>query len=666
MPKYYNTDKLKESFANYGGINLTGNQTVPGEADWSRGFGDNACFFLQKGSDDYPFNQESYNPFGKPYAGSEPGPVYNKSLDDVCNGLYDMSYQMYTLSKQSTDYTGVMYVGAKKSLNPDSEGNLIKFLDVNEITKTSVEDDQDPLQIIPCILFDVTNVIKMNEVDFVKSSSSPDQGRDYILSGNDFVNERGQNVNDFIMDNVDGVYDVSTLSASGTQGSVKIVKVGFKNSSSEEYAGKYYGRINFLEVQFTGITTGNSPAYLYFTIYFNPEFFYEERLGNPDNVDVWSYYDKDDPYNIWYTGDLYTKVHDKAVASGDSHNTNEFILSIDSSELSSNIVFNILKDKRYSRHRFNTVLTLDRRIFEGTANGVHKLTEGETDYRTKMNFYIFYSSDDAPGEVTKREAVRKILSDYVDANYSEAIKYVKVDDFGSSAGGDKVTGNVIKYVYPELDSSYKVYIRPLVDLVSGDYSGEDDFTTNKIRLSVKGVDFAFKSNGSSIPPFYTKLTSRGEVYQVITPCVVRNKIVENPSDTSFNKTLMNFPMIAHTFVEDENDNIDPSKYDYLQNYFPDVIELVENVGSGIQWDVSDSPQIKFKKLFTYTAIVLSGADPQFLDDTTPLAQALKADPSLFYQVTMDGNKIKYFQFTISGTVYYVVNKNVKEIESSGV
>ena len=243
----FSLDKIEKSFDMYSGINLTGTNVIPDNPEeWnsSIGYNDNACFYIKKGTDDYPYNQESYEPFGVPYLDPKPeerATAFEKSLRDVNNSLYDMSYKMYNMSKVN-EITGgpgtvdALYYGiSDASISGDQGTQYKKFININTIER---KDDEN--MIIPYILLEICGAIKALEKDYVKLNGREDDLIDLKKIGTSFmIGEK--NIVDHIKENT-----IGELFNACTTFSFDIPSIGFKNVENDYVkASNAYGRFNF-------------------------------------------------------------------------------------------------------------------------------------------------------------------------------------------------------------------------------------------------------------------------------------------------------------------------------------------------------------------------------------------------------------------------------------
>lgn len=647
----FSLDKIEKSFDMYSGINLTGTNVIPDNPEgWnsSTGYNDNACFYIKKGTDDYPYNQESYEPFGVPYLDPKPEEretAFEKSLRDVNNSLYDMSYKMYNMSKVN-EITGgpgtvdALYYGiSDASISGDQGTQYKKFININTIER---KDDEN--MIIPYILLEICGAIKALEKDYVKLNGREDDLIDLKKVGTSFmIGEK--NIVDHIKENT-----IGELFNACTTFSFDIPSIGFKNVENDYVkASNAYGRFNFAIISLK-IEKGGTKA-VYFKVYFNPDTFFYERLGNESKIDVWFYREGDDPYNLNYDGQFYSKLIEEA-EKYDDKKIPTTVLNIDVNDLQEHVLKDYRKNNRYSRHTSFISYTLERRIFNRVANGIHKLGDGETDYKTTETFYVFYSSKTKPSSTNIRNVLKSEMLSFVRDNYYEDLRsFTNTTDFNGES--ETFITDVINYVYPELNVQFSVYIRRWPNLKSVPINTPGIGSDTVFEITSEGVSTALNTTNPSDPPFYT--TSRGKVYKYIQPCYVKGK------DNTYNDKVMGYPQIA--YVVNQSTETDASLSDFTFGYKPIVLDLFEPQSQDPNWKSDASNVEKLSKLLTYAAIIFSQADKNILNEGTPLLTALRNDENLEFDIAYDNTDLmpNVISFKISGRKYTIISPKVTSV-----
>lgn len=595
----------------------------------------NEGFYICKGDVGYPHNQESFNPFGESYDSKYQFPVFDRSLKDVVNGLYDTNMVMNNISKQADgdkeNCTDVFYFGSKT--NPDKDSAIERLVNLNTIESGA---NANAASVIPRLLIDICRRIKVNEEEFAKGNSEYDRPKMITITDNDGVQQ--------IRQYLDGLFGYD-------QDEVKITSITFHNSYPESkkigHVAKFTVKISKqIRNQDTGITV---------TVYLDPDHFFESNLGNPNNVDVWSYYDSDDPYNLYYMNELFTKISEKAENAPEYYNK-DYDIDISPIELQDKVIKNImLETPKFKRHSKMMTYDLKRRVFSNATSGtnqIHKRTTSEHDLITTMRFYIFYSSESIPSAATIIQKIKDVIRETSDKNATEIKRYVKTVDFGGDNPSTWVP-NVISYVYPELEDTTTVFIRPFTSLSSSDPENYK-VNTDILKISSDGLNYVISATQDQ-PPTYSDPAKRGKFYQIVVPCFPKYLVMETPNGIETINKILKLPFLAYVInkeaVVQGNDN---SSYDFLQNYSQKCIDIVNNDTSGIQWNTNDSDSIKLQKILMFCAMVFSGANSSLLSINTPLLTALQQDGAIQFSCEHDINgvvnqvhfKLGVFDYTI--------------------
>lgn len=635
----YEKELIDESFEKYKNIQLNGG---------NNGTDDNVCFYIQRGSVDYPFNQEDYLPFGSKY--KEDGtqdpiselnpPVYTKSVNRVINGLYDTSKQMYTISKDETDaqLMDVLYIGAPKDLSEQQESGIANLIAVNDFDITIPSADN----IIPFTLMEIIQFVKSNEFDFVTIPGNGVSGGliNEKKTGEEFLADvDGTSINTKMKDNV--IHDSFDLQP---QAKFSIENIEYKNPLNPNVMNSsVYGRVVSVEIKMIHESSNNT---LSFKVYFDPDVFFSERLGSADKIDVWYFRDEpDDRYNINYGSVLYDKII-QAIEEGspDDRFLSKTIVNVESDDISKYILDAYRSVPDYSRHTNYLSYTLRRRVFLDSAGGIKKLGDDEDDNQSLMTFYVFYSSEDKPSTAIMKQKILDDLKSFILDKLKTEPNFKNLIGEGFDKSDDEALATeVVKYVYPELDITFEVFIRKMMNMTDGLYRNLDHY----IRFNVDNLSTACNRNDSSSPPFYS--SNRGANYYILTPCYVKDQ-----PDINYNDKLMKYSQIAYV-INNDNSDIDSSLTEFVMGYTPGIINLVETSATDPNWDSGASDSVKFRKLVTFAAICYSTANSSIFNDESTIYQALLNDTDLGFSKEKSDVGIKQIIFTLRGIKYHIVS-----------
>lgn len=640
----YEKDLIDGSFEKYKNIQLDGG---------NNGTDDNVCFYIQRGSFDYPFNQEDYFPFGSKY--NEDGsqdpiselnpPIYTKSVSRIVNGLYDTSKQMYTISKDETDaqLMDVLYIGAPKDLSEQQESGIANLIAVNNIDIAIPSADN----IIPFTLMEIVQFVKNNEFDFVTIPGNGVSGGliNERKSGAEFLADvDGTSINTKMIDNVIGESFKLQPSAE-----FSIEEIEYKNSLNPNVINSsVYGRVVSVTIKMSLLNNNTSK----FKVYFDPDVFFSERLGSADKIDVWYFRDEpDDKYNINYGSVLYGKIV-QAIEEGspDDRFLPKTIVNIESDDISKYILDAYRSVPNYSRHTSYLSFTLRRRVFLDSAGGIKKLGDGEDDNQSLMTFYVFYSSEDKPSAAIMKQKILSDLKSFILDKLKTEPNFKNLIGEGFDKSDDEALATeVVKYVYPELDITFEVFIRKMMDMTSGSYGNSDHY----IRFNVDNLTTACGRNDSSQAPFYS--SNRGVNYYILTPCYVKDQ-----PDVNYNDKLLKYSQIAYVINNDGSD-VDSSLTEFVMGYTPGIINLVETSATDPNWDIGASDSVKFRKLVTFAAICFSKANSSIFNDESTIYQALLNDTDLAFSKEKSDSGIKQIIFTLRGVKYHIVSPDTGRI-----
>lgn len=639
----YEKALIDESFEKYKNIQLNGG---------NNGTDDNVCFYIQRGSIDYPFNQEDYLPFGSKY--NEDGsqdpisdlnpPIYTKSVNRIVNGLYDTSKQMYTISKEEagTQMTDVLYIGAPKDLSEQQESGIANLIAVNNININIPSADN----IIPFTLMEIVQFVKNNEFDFVTIPGNGVSGGliNERKSGDAFLaNIDGTSINDEMIENViDESFELQP------QAEFSIKEIEYKNSLNPNVMNSsVYGRVVSVTIVMSLLSNTST-----FKVYFDPDVFFSERLGSADKIDVWYFRDEpDDKYNINYGSVLYDKIV-QAIEEGspDDRFLPKTIVNIESDDISKYILDAYRSVPDYSRHTSYLSYTLRRRVFLDSAGGIKKLGEDEDDNQSLMTFYVFYSSEDKPSSAIMKQKILSDLKSFIlDKLKTEPNFKNLIGEGFDKSDNEALATEVVKYVYPELDITFEVFIRKMMNLTSESYRNTDHY----IRFNANILSNACGRNDSSSPPFYS--SNRGVNYYILTPCYVKDQ-----PDVNYNDKLMKYSQIAYVINSDGSD-IDSSLTEFVMGYTPGIINLVETSATDPNWDIGASDSVKFRKLVTFAAICYSKANSSIFNDESTIYQALLNDTDIGFSKEKSDSGIKQIIFTLRGIKYHIVSPDTEGV-----
>lgn len=639
----YEKDLIDESFEKYKNIKLDGE---------SNGTDDNVCFYIQRGSIDYPFNQEDYLPFGSKYSADgsqEPiselnPPIYTKSINHIVNGLYDTSKQMYTISKEETgaQMTDVLYIGAPKDLSEQQESGIANLVSVNDLDITIPSADN----IIPFTLMEIVQFVKNNEFDFVTIPGNGVSGGliNERKSGDEFLaNVDGSSINDKMIDDV-----IANSFRNQPSATFSIATIEYKNSLNPNVMdSSVYGRVVSVTIEMTLLSNTSR-----FKVYFDPDVFFSERLGSADKIDVWYFRDEpDDRYNINYGSVLYDKIV-QAIEEGspDDRFLPKTIVNIESDDISKYILDAYRSVPNYSRHTSYLSFTLRRRVFLDSAGGIKKLGDDGDDNQSLMTFYVFYSSEDKPSTAIMKQKILSDLKSFIFDKLKTEPNFKNLIGEGFDKSDDEALATeVVKYVYPELDITFEVFIRKMMDMTSGAYGNSNHY----IRFNVNDLTTACNRNDSSTAPFYS--SNRGVNYYILTPCYVKDQ-----PDVNYNDKLMKYSQIAYVINNDGSD-IDSSLTEFVMGYTPGIINLVETSATDHNWDIGASDSVKFRKLVTFAAICYSKANSSIFNDESTIYQALLNDTDLAFSKEKSDSGIKQIVFTLRGVKYHIVSPDTGRI-----
>lgn len=635
----YEKDLIDESFEKYKNIQLNGGPN---------GTDDNVCFYIQRGSIDYPFNQEDYLPFGSKYSADgsqEPiselnPPIYTKSVSRIVNGLYDTSKQMYTISKEEdgTQMTDVLYIGAPKDLSEQQESGIANLVAVNEIDINIPSADN----IIPFTLMEIVQFVKNNEFDFVTIPGNGVSGGliNERKSGSEFLaNVDGTSINDKMKSDV-----IHHSFDNQPQAAFSIETIEYKNSLNPNVMNSsVYGRVVSVTIVMSLLSNSNTSK---FKVYFDPDVFFSERLGSVDKIDVWYFRDDpDDKYNINYGSVLYDKII-QAIEEGapDDRFIPKTIVNIESDDISKYILDAYRSVPNYSRHTSYLSFTLRRRVFLDSAGGIKKLGDDEDDNQSLMTFYVFYSSEDKPSTAIMKQKILSDLKSFILDKLKTEPNFKNLIGEGFDKSDDEALATeVVKYVYPELDITFEVFIRKMMDMTSRAYGNSNHY----IRFNVDDLTTACNGNDSSTPPFYS--SNRGANYYILTPCYVKDQ-----PDVNYNDKLMKYSQIAYVINNDGSD-IDSSLTEFVMGYTPGIINLVETSATDPNWDSGASDSVKFRKLVTFAAICYSKANSSIFNDESTIYQALLNDTDIAFSKEKSDSGVKQIIFTLRGIKYHIVS-----------